>query len=238
MKASPIEVQVRAVAPLDSYFAIFLGTQDKTFVIHVDGHMGKVLSAALNGETASRPLTHDLMGHLLLAFGARVERVIINRVEDSVFYARLVVSAENELHTKKVVEIDARPSDCLVLALSLKAPVYVVPEVLEKVEDVSFFFSQSQATEEGLPGGSAVKDPTMAEKIAALNESFFAAGEFDEEEFLDEDEEDDDDIMDDDYDEDGEDEDEDEDEDAFDFGFDLDDEDDTDDADDAGDEWK
>ena len=49
-----------------------------------------------------RPLTHDLMGHLMTALGARVERVIINDLKNATYYARMIIHAENELQQKKI----------------------------------------------------------------------------------------------------------------------------------------
>ena len=62
-------------------------------------------------------LTYDLIVSILAAYDARVERVIINDFNDNIFFARLILVADNELHQRKIMEIDARPSDCLALAL-------------------------------------------------------------------------------------------------------------------------
>ncbi|MCA1964076.1 MAG: bifunctional nuclease family protein [Prosthecobacter sp.] len=137
MNREVIEAQVRAVLPLDGSFAVFLGNEEKTFVIYVDESVGSAISMFMRGVAKERPLTHDLLASVLLAFGARVDRVIINRVEGSVFYARIIVSAENELHARKVIELDARPSDSLALALQQSAPIFVAKSVWESVEDVS-----------------------------------------------------------------------------------------------------
>ncbi len=137
MNKDVIEVQVRAVLPLEGSFAVFLGTPEKTFVIYVDETVGTAISMFMRGVPKERPLTHDLIGHLLLAFGAKVDRVVINRIEGSVFHARLILSAENQLHNRKLVEIDARPSDSIALATQAGAPILVAREVWDNVEDVS-----------------------------------------------------------------------------------------------------
>ncbi len=51
--------------------------------------------------------------------------------------ARLIISAENELFEKKIVELDGRPSDCIALAIQQKAPIYVSRDVWDEVEDRS-----------------------------------------------------------------------------------------------------
>ena len=143
MNKDVIEVQVRAVLPLEGSFAVFLGNETKVFVIYIDESVGTAISMFMRGVSKERPLTHDLVGHLLLAFGARVERVVINNINGSVFHARLIISAENELHTtRKVIELDARPSDSIAMAVQQSAPIFVAKTVWESVEDVSDTLAQ------------------------------------------------------------------------------------------------
>ncbi len=77
------------------------------------------------------------MGHLMAALGAKVERVIINDLKSETYFARLIISAANELFEKKIIELDGRPSDCLALAIQQSAPVYVSRDVWDEVEDRS-----------------------------------------------------------------------------------------------------
>jgi bifunctional DNase/RNase len=137
MNRDVIEAQVRAVLPLDGSFAVFLGDEEKTFVIYVDEAVGAAISMFMRGVSKERPLTHDLMASVLMAFGAKVDRVIINNVEGTVFFARIIISAENQLHARKVIELDARPSDSLAIALQQSAPIFVAKHVWDSVEDVS-----------------------------------------------------------------------------------------------------
>lgn len=142
MNRDVVEVQVRAVLPLEGSFAVFLGNADKTFVIYVDESVGTAISMFMRGVAKDRPLTHDLLGSVLMAFGARVERVVINHVEGSVFHARLILSAANELHQRKVVELDARPSDSIAMAVQQGAPLFVARSVFDSVEDVTDTLAQ------------------------------------------------------------------------------------------------
>lgn len=143
MNKDVIEVQVRAVLPLEGSFAVFLGNEEKVFVIYIDEAVGTAISMFMRGVSKERPLTHDLVGHLLMAFGAKVERIIINHINGSVFHARLIISAENELHTsRKVIELDARPSDSIAMAVQQGAPVLVARKVWDAVEDVSETLAQ------------------------------------------------------------------------------------------------
>jgi len=231
MNNDVIEVQVRAVLPLEGSFAVFLGTTEKTFVIYVDETVGTAISMFMRSAPKERPLTHDLVGHILLAFGAKVDRVVINNVNGSVFYARLILSAENELHNRKLVELDSRPSDGIALATQARAPIFVSREVWEQVEDVSDTLATIEQQgghtptqlHAGLPSTKPAKPFSMTpEEQAKLEEELF--GEDDLSLFEDDEDEDDEDDDDDD-----EDDDEEEDDDIF--GFEPDD-------DDEGEEWK
>lgn len=137
MNSEVVEVQVRAVLPLEGSFAVFLGNLEKVFVIYVDETVGAAISMFMRGVNKERPLTHDLISHILMAFGAKVERVIINHMKGSVFHARLIITAENQLHNKKVVELDSRPSDSIALAVQQNAPIYVSADVWSAVEDMT-----------------------------------------------------------------------------------------------------
>ena len=92
-----------------------------------------------------RSLTHDLLAIILRALGAKVERVIVNDLKRGTYFARLVLSAENESQQKKIIEIDARPSDCIAMATQQRAPIYVSLDVWEEVEDMTEVLRKMQA---------------------------------------------------------------------------------------------
>jgi bifunctional DNase/RNase len=137
MNKRVVEVHVRAVVPTSAGRAVFIGNQEKVFVIYVDESVGAAITMFMEGTPKERPLTHDLIGHLMTALGAHVERVIVNDLKSATYFARLIISAENELHQRKIIELDARPSDCIAIATAQKAPVYVSQEVWDEVEDMS-----------------------------------------------------------------------------------------------------
>lgn len=161
MNREVVEAQVRAVLPLDGSFAVFLGNSDKTFVIYVDESVGTAISMFMRGVSKDRPLTHDLLGSVLLAFGAKVERVIINHVEGSVFHARMILSASNELHQKKLIELDARPSDSIAMAVQQGAPLFVARKVWDSVEDVTETLAQIE--KRGLEEAAAAEEEETSE---------------------------------------------------------------------------
>jgi hypothetical protein len=136
MNSEVIPVLVKGVMPTSNGCAVFLGTDQKTFVIYVDQSIGETIQRAVDGEQAQRPLPHDLMLTLLDGLCAEVERVVINHVDQGTFHARLIVSMENELG-HKIIELDARPSDSIVLALASGKPIYVANSVIESVDDMT-----------------------------------------------------------------------------------------------------
>jgi len=107
-----------------------------------------------------RPLTHDLIGSILLGLGARLDHIIVNDAREGTFYARIFFRMENELG-KKLVEIDARPSDSIVLALQQKRPIYVARAVFDAVEDMSEILDRvlKQQAEEGEEGETREDEP-------------------------------------------------------------------------------
>jgi uncharacterized protein len=136
MKEEIVEIATKGLMPTANGVAVFLGNDEKTFVIYVDPGVGNALSMAMNGVKKERPLTHDLIGHLLLGFGIALDRVVINDVNEGTYFARIILHMENELG-RKILELDARPSDSLVLALQQKRPVFVARRVFDAVEDMS-----------------------------------------------------------------------------------------------------
>jgi bifunctional DNase/RNase len=134
MNNEVVEVSVKGVMPTGNGCAVFLGNDDKNFVIYIDLSVGNAISMTLNGVKRERPLTHDLMHNILLGLGVELDHIVINEVSESTFYARLILKMENELG-KKILEIDARPSDSLVMALQAEKAIYVASHVFESVED-------------------------------------------------------------------------------------------------------
>ncbi len=144
MDKTVMPVQIRALVPTSEGCAVFIGSEKKVFVIYVDQSVGAAIGMFLSGTDKERPLTHDLLAHVLAALGARVERVVINDLKNGTYFGRLILTAENELQQKKIIELDARPSDCMAMAAQQKAPIYVSRVVWEEVEDMSELLERLQ----------------------------------------------------------------------------------------------
>jgi bifunctional DNase/RNase len=136
MKSDLLPVEIRGILPANSGCAIFVGNDEKVFVIQVEHNMGAIIGMFLRDTPKERPLTHDLMASVFKGFDISIERVIITELKNSTYFARLILKQENELG-QKFVEIDARPSDCLALATAQKRPIFVRSALWEQVEDMT-----------------------------------------------------------------------------------------------------
>ena len=136
MKNDVVPVEIRGILPANSGCAIFVGNEKKVFVIQVENTMGHIIGMFLREAPKERPLTHDLMNNVFKGFNITVERAVITELKNSTYFARLILQQQNELG-RKLVEIDARPSDCLALACAQKRPLFVASPLFEQVEDMS-----------------------------------------------------------------------------------------------------
>ena len=84
----------------------------------------------LSGVEPPRPLTHDLLLRLIEGFGGKLKRVLIDRLENSTFYAKLIIAKNGAAASE--FEIDARPSDSIALALRANAPILANAKVLDE----------------------------------------------------------------------------------------------------------
>jgi bifunctional DNase/RNase len=136
MKNDVIPVDIRGILPANSGCAIFVGNDEKVFVIQVEHNMGAVIGMFLRDTPKERPLTHDLIASIFKGFNISVERAVITDLKNSTYFARLVLQQQNELG-RKILEIDARPSDCLALVTAQKRPLFVSSSLFGQVEDMS-----------------------------------------------------------------------------------------------------
>ena len=93
------------------------------------------------GKRPPRPFSHDLIQTVLRNIDAKVRQVIISDIQEHIYRARVFFETNNS-----IVEIDARPSDALVLALKSKAPVFVSEDVVQKQAQLLEAAGQTDAT--------------------------------------------------------------------------------------------
>ena len=83
----------------------------------------------VSGVTPPRPLTHDLLHATIEQLGAKLEKIIITKLEFNTFFAQLVLRTREG----SLASVDARPSDSIALALRADAPIFVAPDILDQV---------------------------------------------------------------------------------------------------------
>jgi uncharacterized protein len=102
--------------------------EKRAFPIWIGFPEARAIHSELQGLEHFRPLTHDLLAGIIDKFDGKIDRVIITHTKDNVFYATLVAKKDETL-----IEIDARPSDSIVLALKANAPIFVTRSLFEKM---------------------------------------------------------------------------------------------------------
>jgi RNA polymerase sigma factor (sigma-70 family) len=134
-------------------------TGDRILPIWVGAVEGDAIAKLLAGLSTVRPFTFDLMAQLLKVAGTRLEKVAVISLRENTYYATLWVKVRNRVH-----EVDARPSDAVTLALQVRAPIFVTPEVLEK--------NQTLLTTDGVIAGlEAIHGRSVTEGRAQAEET-------------------------------------------------------------------
>ena len=100
-------------------------SQRRQLPIFISPEQARAISAVIEGEKPTRPMTHDLMVNLLKAWDMSLQRVVIHALRDNTFYAVMTVGKG-----EKKKELDARPSDAISVALRVNAPIWVMEEVV------------------------------------------------------------------------------------------------------------
>ncbi|AFC99242.1 hypothetical protein Mtc_0477 [Methanocella conradii HZ254] len=126
----PVKVKgVYFVSTITGPQAVVFISADNDRVVPIYIGLAEAISidVALRKETMPRPMTHDLMKAIMDNFNIEVNRIIIDDLDEQVFYARLMLK-----DTSREVEVDARPSDCIALAVRTNASIFIAPEILDK----------------------------------------------------------------------------------------------------------
>lgn len=132
MHSDLIQLSFDKIMQTQSYTVVILSGEDKRFAIYTDPGIGRVLQLYLTGMEKPRPLTHDLIYAMLQGLNIRVKQIVINDIQDTIYFARIFLEQECDPKIKSIVEIDARPSDSITLALMTNAPVYCTRDVLKR----------------------------------------------------------------------------------------------------------
>ncbi len=110
-------------------YAVVLGEINglRRLPIVIGGFEAQAIAVALERMSPSRPLTHDLMKNFMTAFSVDMHEIVINDLQEGIFYSKLVCSSEND-----TVEIDSRTSDALALAVRFGCPIYTYDNILDQ----------------------------------------------------------------------------------------------------------
>src|SRR5207302_1062109 len=100
---------------------------DRYLPIWIGVYEANAIALKITGITPDRPITHDLMASTLGQLDVRLSRIVVTSLANDVFFARLYLRQDG-----REVDIDARPSDAIALAVRLECPILMAPEVLEK----------------------------------------------------------------------------------------------------------
>lgn len=126
-----VQLSFDKIVQTRSYTMVVLGTSEKRFAIYADPATGRLLQTYLMGTERPRPLTHDLIDMIFKGLDVRVKQVVINDLKDTVYFARLFLE-QYVGGIRHILEVDARPSDCITLALMSNVPLYCTRDVLER----------------------------------------------------------------------------------------------------------
>ncbi len=91
----------------------------------IEAAQAQAIALEMEGIKSQRPMSHDLMKSIVETMGSRLVEIIINDIQDSTFYAQLILESAG-------TEVDARPSDAIALAVRFNAPIYVAVEVMDE----------------------------------------------------------------------------------------------------------
>jgi bifunctional DNase/RNase len=109
-------------------YAVVLGEVNglRRLPIVIGGFEAQAIAVALERMQPSRPLTHDLMKNFMMAFNVELHEIVINDLQEGIFYSKLLCSTDHD-----TVEIDSRTSDALALAVRFGCPIYTYENILE-----------------------------------------------------------------------------------------------------------
>jgi uncharacterized protein len=113
--------------PQPTAFVLLRDAAERSVLIFIGKFEAMSIWLALEGASADRPLTHDLLNNVVDRMGGKVERILIDDLWNNTYYAKMTISYDG-----KTLDVDARPSDGIAVALRAKAPIYMAESVLER----------------------------------------------------------------------------------------------------------
>lgn len=154
-------------------YAVVLGEVNglRKLPIVIGGFEAQAIAVALERMKPSRPLTHDLIKNFTTAFNIELVEVVINDLQEGVFYSTLVC-----INEKQTAEIDSRTSDAIALAVRFGCPIYTYEHILESaslvIDDSGAPATRAEnaTTISSNTGGEGLSGKTIEELQSMLNE--------------------------------------------------------------------
>lgn len=103
----------------------------RTLTIVIGWNEIQAIDRFVKGQRPPRPLTHELLASVIGTLGATLDRVDVTDLKEGTFFAQLRLTKSDG----QAVDVDARPSDALALAVALKAPIFVAESVIESAQE-------------------------------------------------------------------------------------------------------
>jgi bifunctional DNase/RNase len=134
----PMSIKGLMLDPVsNSPIVVLKDDEEKFFLpIWVGIFEANAIALQLENVTTPRPMTHDLLRNTIAELEGRVTRVVIHDLRDSTFFAQIRVLI-NRAGADRLLELDARPSDAIALALRTDAPIFVAQSVLDQAQTIS-----------------------------------------------------------------------------------------------------
>jgi hypothetical protein len=105
---------------------------ERSFPIVIGSNEAFAIDRRLKGMPTPRPQTHELLATVIEKLDGKLERIVINDLQDHTFFARLVIR-QSAGGGGKTIEIDSRPSDAIALGIAGNVPIFVADHVMEEV---------------------------------------------------------------------------------------------------------
>ena len=134
MKIADTFIRLKQVVMTSSGTCLFLGNDQKTFIIYVDPVMGEQIRFASSKQAPSRPLTFDFMRYLLFGLDISVRHIVLYRAEKETFFAK-VICRQSYGSLTHLTELDVRPSDAILLSLATGKPIAIDSGLFQSLSD-------------------------------------------------------------------------------------------------------
>jgi hypothetical protein len=149
-------------------YALILGEKpgERRLPIIIGGFEAQAIAIELEKMKPARPLTHDLLKSVALAFDIQITEVVINKFHEGVFYARLLCNNGN-----RQIEIDSRTSDAVAMAIRFKCPIYTTEKIMNEA-GIIVKDEKEQKTEEAewLQSKDTAGNPYKKNTLKELND--------------------------------------------------------------------